>query len=122
MLSDLGEGVVIIEEGRIVFANDAYCALTGYTVAELREIDPGSLAFDRADRVTAQSDEADVEPSGDAAAVLLIRLRHHDGHAVPIETTGLTVEHAGRLQRSGWSVTSRIGNGSVPSWLSATPT
>jgi len=99
VLSDLGEGVVIIEEGRIVFANDAYCALTGYTMAELREIDPGSLAFDRADRVTAQSDEADVEPSGDAAAVLLIRLRHHDGHAVPIETTGLTVEHAGRLQR-----------------------
>ena len=34
-LSDLGEGIVITEDGRFVAGNDAYVALTGYTREEL---------------------------------------------------------------------------------------
>jgi len=97
VLSDLGEGVVITDEGRIVFANDAYCAITGYTSAELREIDPRSLV---ADGLALHRGEVgpELQPDG-AADVPLIRLLHHDGHFVPIETRGLTAEHAGRRQR-----------------------
>ncbi|HEY8738995.1 MAG TPA: ATP-binding protein [Candidatus Dormibacteraeota bacterium] len=34
-LSDLGEGLVITEAGKLVYANEAYRALTGYTLEEL---------------------------------------------------------------------------------------
>lgn len=36
--SDLGEGCLIAEEGRVVYANDAYCRLTGYSREELAAI------------------------------------------------------------------------------------
>ncbi len=38
-LSDLGEGVVVIENQRITFANDAFCRLCGYTQEELLALD-----------------------------------------------------------------------------------
>ena len=34
-ISDLGEGVVVTDAGRCVWANDAYCEITGYTREEL---------------------------------------------------------------------------------------
>lgn len=37
-ISDLGEGVVVTDAGRCVWANDAYCQLTGYTLEELRDL------------------------------------------------------------------------------------
>jgi diguanylate cyclase (GGDEF)-like protein/PAS domain S-box-containing protein len=41
-ISDLGEGFVSVDaEGRITYANDAYCQLTGYTLPEL--VDLGSF-------------------------------------------------------------------------------
>ena len=39
-LSDLGEGLVITENGRFVVGNDAYVQLTGYTREELTAIPP----------------------------------------------------------------------------------
>ncbi|HVL80461.1 MAG TPA: PAS domain S-box protein [Actinomycetota bacterium] len=37
--SDLGEGVVVVEDLRIVYANDAYCRMTGYRLEELQALD-----------------------------------------------------------------------------------
>jgi PAS domain S-box-containing protein len=37
--SDLGEGFLIAEEGRCVYANDAYCRITGYSLDELRALE-----------------------------------------------------------------------------------
>src|SRR5207302_539934 len=37
-ISDLGEGLLITEDGRYVGSNDAYVKLTGYTQAELRAL------------------------------------------------------------------------------------
>ncbi|HYH28063.1 MAG TPA: PAS domain-containing sensor histidine kinase [Actinomycetota bacterium] len=36
--SDLGQGVVVVEGYRVVYANDAYTQITGYTLGELREL------------------------------------------------------------------------------------
>lgn len=33
--SDVGEGVILIEDGRVVFANDAVCHMSGYSEAEI---------------------------------------------------------------------------------------
>ncbi|HVF52132.1 MAG TPA: ATP-binding protein [Actinomycetota bacterium] len=37
-VSDVGEGFVITEAGRCVYANDAYCRMSGYTLDELRRL------------------------------------------------------------------------------------
>jgi PAS domain S-box-containing protein len=37
-ISDIGEGVVVTEAGRCVYANDAYCEMTGYSRAELEAL------------------------------------------------------------------------------------
>jgi PAS domain S-box-containing protein len=37
-VSDLGEGFVVTDAGRLVFANAAYCEMTGYTYEELLEL------------------------------------------------------------------------------------
>lgn len=37
-VSDLGEGFVVTDAGRLVFANPAYCEMTGYTLEELRAL------------------------------------------------------------------------------------
>src|SRR5258708_13170838 len=34
-LSDLGEGLVITEAGRLIYANQAYLSMTGYSLDEL---------------------------------------------------------------------------------------
>ena len=36
--SDLGEGFVVIEDQRILFANEAFCEISGYTLRELRAV------------------------------------------------------------------------------------
>lgn len=35
-ISDLGEGFLVAEGARLIYANDAYCAMTGYTIQELK--------------------------------------------------------------------------------------
>jgi PAS domain S-box-containing protein len=37
-MSDLGLGVVVTDAGHCIYANDAYCEMTGYTVEELLEM------------------------------------------------------------------------------------
>lgn len=38
-VSDVGEGFVVTEAGRCVYANEAYCSMTGYTLEELQSMD-----------------------------------------------------------------------------------
>ena len=55
-LSDLGEGILITENGRFVAANDAYVALTGYTREELAAL-PSLIALappEERDQLTSQ--------------------------------------------------------------------
>jgi PAS domain S-box-containing protein len=98
VLSDLGEGVAVVENGRFVFVNDAYAAITGRTAAELLMTTTDALAPD--DDARADFARARAELTGDAAALRLMqtRLRHRDGHDVPVETTGMSGTHDGRTQ------------------------
>ena len=98
-LSDLGEGVVVTEAGRVVYANAAYAALTGYSAEELRELDLTELPADQqaADVLTALVDE--LGENGRLSSAVTTRLRHREGHAVPIEATGISIASADGLQR-----------------------
>jgi hypothetical protein len=42
-LSDLGEGFILMAPGVILYANDAYCKITGYTLEELLAMSPIDL-------------------------------------------------------------------------------
>lgn len=48
-MSDVGEGLVVTEGGKLVYCNDAYMAMTGYTDVELRQL-PSLVALAPADR------------------------------------------------------------------------
>ena len=45
-VSDVGEGFVVLREGRVEYANEAYCEMTGYSLDELRAI-PNLLELSR---------------------------------------------------------------------------
>ncbi|MDQ4142791.1 MAG: PAS domain S-box protein [Actinomycetota bacterium] len=37
-VSDVGEGFVVLDEGRVEYANEAYCEMTGYSLEELKAL------------------------------------------------------------------------------------
>lgn len=45
-VSDVGEGFVVTKDGRCIYANQAYCDMTGYTLAELQGL-PSLLELSR---------------------------------------------------------------------------
>lgn len=101
VLSDLGEGVAILQGQRFVFVNDAYAHLVGYSVPELLALDSARVAADADAVVEFAAIRAGLRGPTDAdrrATVRFTRLRHRDGHVVPVETLGMTVNRAGTAQ------------------------
>jgi PAS domain S-box-containing protein len=98
VLSDLGEGVAILEANRFVYVNDAYAALTGYSPDELLAMDSDTLAADAEALDDVAQLQRQLDQAGTTAAVFR-RLRHRDGHTVPVETSGTSIEFGGNVQR-----------------------
>ena len=94
IVSALGQGVVIIRDGRISYANQAYARIVGFTVEELLRL-PSARILAADDDVLADYDQRRRQADGVAATAeaTITRVRHKDGHAVPVETVGLQVEH-----------------------------
>ena len=87
-MSDLGEGFVLTRDGRIVYANDAFCELTGRSLDELRLL-PGVMMLiapdDRAaaaERVAARLDGQPVPEYFETAMLA------GDGRRVEVEIAG----------------------------------
>jgi diguanylate cyclase (GGDEF)-like protein/PAS domain S-box-containing protein len=83
-LSALGEGVLLDEQNRVVFANDAICLLSGYSREELLHQPPS--------RVLPAAE-------GDKAGVFEGYLRHKSGLPLAVEVSSRVIRHAGTTQR-----------------------
>jgi len=85
-VSDIGEGLVITEAGRPVYVNDAYSAITGYSVQELMalpsllDLAPPELRAGLATRL------ADRLAGGDVPDQYLSELITKDGRRVEVES------------------------------------
>ena len=92
ILSDLGEGVLVRTGYHITYANDAYTQLTGYSLQELLALpDTAVLAADEQSlaEFTAISQQLSL---GTKAEVHLTRIRHKDGHIVPVEVAAMRLD------------------------------
>jgi PAS domain S-box-containing protein len=97
-LSQMGEGVGVLEGERLVFVNDALAGMSGHPVADLLEsASPATLLADDdalADVRRVRQALGDDPPPGP----FVTRLRHRDGHVVPVEVTVARVVRAGHAQ------------------------
>ena len=96
-LSEVGEAMLVLEEGRLVYANPAFLAICGYSTEELRALDTiydlvVESHRDRAIRRTQARLEGLVDPGYHLA------IRHRDGHEVPMDVAGVPLELDGRTQ------------------------
>jgi PAS domain S-box-containing protein len=99
VLSDLGEGVIIANDERFLFVNEAYATLTGWTIQELLARSPDVVAADAngENEFTEWRRRLDANPG--SAATMFTHVRHRDGHVVPVETIGIRVSDQGAYQR-----------------------
>ena len=96
-LSEVGEGMVVLEEGRLVYANPAFQAISGYSTEELQALPSMFDLVDEAERADALR-RAERRLEGVTDAGYQLTLRHRDGHAVPLEIAGVPLEVGGRTQ------------------------
>ena len=84
-ISDLGEGLLITQDGRYVASNEAYLKLTGYTQDELRAL-PSLIELAPEDEREALAANLSMRFDGDAAPVRYqAGLIRKDGHRLQLE-------------------------------------
>nr|MDQ2996364.1 PAS domain S-box protein [Chloroflexota bacterium] len=98
-LSDLGEGMLVVEDQQIVFANDALCRLSGYRQDELLALDSTlALVAPESRDATAQW-IAQVDAGSSSGGRFESIIQHKDGHRVPVESASQVAHADGRQQR-----------------------
>jgi len=109
-VSDLGEGLVITEDGRFVTGNEAYITLTGYSADELAAM-PSLIDLAPADERESLTDQLAkrLGGSGDVPVHYESALVTKDGRRIQIETSirPLTAEGSRRLLAVVRDVTDR---------------
>ena len=83
-LSDLGEGVLLGEGSTILYANEALCKLSGYTVEELRSL-PSLAALAAPHSSAASAERLRRLAGGEQIGRFEGALRHKSGRIVPLE-------------------------------------
>ena len=96
-LSEVGEAMVVLEEGRLVYANPAFQAICGYSTEELQALPSVFDLVEDSERADAQR-RAELRQEGIVDPEYKLTLRHRDGHAVPLEVAGVPLEVGGRTQ------------------------
>ena len=97
-LSDLGEGVAVAENTRFVFANEAYCKLTGYSYDELLAL-PSTLLVMAPGSVEIAAKAIEQANCGNMTGHLEAELQHKNGHITSVEFTSKATQLGGKLQR-----------------------
>jgi PAS domain S-box-containing protein len=108
-LSEVGEGMIVIEDNRLVYANPAFEAMTGYALEELRAMeDVFALTVDRQragarERARLRVEDDLVDPGYSVA------VRRRDGELIELELAGvpLHVDDRRQLVVVGRDVTAR---------------
>ena len=98
VLSQLGIGLVVGCPEKVAVVNEAFCAMTGYSAAEILDLEPAldivapevrRVIFARAQRRLAGGDE----PSQYETAIL-----HRDGRRIPVAVSACVTDTLGRTQ------------------------
>jgi PAS domain S-box-containing protein len=95
-LSEVGEGMVVLEDERAVYVNPAFETLAGYRADDLTAM-PSifDLVIDE-QRDTARAQHRADNAGGGAHSEMTIR--HHSGHLVDLETAGIPLDVDGHRQ------------------------
>ena len=105
-------GYAILQEGRVVFCNQALTTISGYSSDELRGMSADAVIErmhpDDRDHVVATMSAR--TQGRTPSAVQHVRIRHRDGHHLWVETTAVLIElnHAPALQISYMNVDDRM--------------
>ncbi len=117
-LSEVGEGMCVLEGNRLVYANPAFVAISGYSTEELQALPSMyDIVIDEERDEAIRRTRLRIEGISDPGYQLT--LRHKDGHHVPLEIAGVPLEIAGRTQMVvvGRDVTARARAESEREWL-----
>jgi len=96
-LSQVGEAMVVIDAGRVVYANAAFEAICGYSASELAALPSAFRLIPEAQRAAVERRSRErLAGSGTPGSQLTIR--HRDGHEVPMEAAGVPLDVGGRRQ------------------------
>ena len=97
-LSDVGEAMLVLNaEGRLEDANPAFEAICGYTTQELRAL-PSVFDLVVDEQRAAARRHAQARLEGESEPGRRITIRHREGHRVPMEIAGMSLEVGDRPQ------------------------
>ena len=93
-LSEVGEGMVVLEDGRCVYANHAFEQLSGYTFPELAALESLYEIVEPAEREEAAR-RARLRIERDLVDTYTVGIRRRDGGRSTLELAGVPLEIAG---------------------------
>lgn len=98
---ELGMGTVLVDDGRIHYANDAFRALTGYTLEQLTsDVESVFALLPREDMEAFKSHLADLFIHGTSRNATRARLLRHDGSQLDVDIWVAKVNHQpGKVSR-----------------------
>jgi len=85
------EGIIVIQNRRVVYCNPAFCQLVGYAPEELAHLDALTGLILAEDQPRAQSNHDRRLAGGDAEQRYPLRLVHKSGHPLWAETSGVPI-------------------------------
>ncbi len=89
------EGIVIIQDGLVKYANPSLAKILGYSVEEL--IDTSFLDYAHPDELAAVKEIYDDRMSGEASPTAYSSvLRHRDGHRISVEVSAAVIQYEDR--------------------------
>src|SRR5215211_7702926 len=93
--SDVGEGVLVVDDGRILYANDAFCRISGYSQADLAAL-PTFVELIAPDQRCLIEDRMCLhrEAVEDCCETVIL---HKSGHRVDLEVAVGLLERSNRL-------------------------
>ena len=96
-LSEVGEAMVVLDDGALVYANPAFLAISGYSTEELQALPSIFDIVEDSERADAQR-RVRLRLEGISDPGYQLTLRHRDGHGIPLEIAGVPLEVGGRTQ------------------------
>jgi two-component system, sensor histidine kinase and response regulator len=98
-LSDMGEGVIVVDHERIVFANDAFSRISGYGLSELQALESTLALVAPSDRDAAAQRIAHLHTGTSDGGRFESGIHHKDGRRIPVETATHVAHDVEREQR-----------------------
>jgi PAS domain S-box-containing protein len=97
-VSDVGEGMMVLEGNRLVYANDAFMEMSGYALEELLALDDVYALTEPDQRAEARRRAAARVDEGLVETNYVLTLRRKDGGTLDVEIAGAPLEVEGRTQ------------------------